>query len=236
MDNLARLLKESWTLVEDDRVRLSGHFYARLFLLDPALRQLFPVQMTGQGDRLLEAIITAIHTVDDPESFDEFLRALGRDHRKYHVDERHYATMGVALLDALRSTAGDGWNLEYDQAWREAYAAIAGLMVAGAASDDDPPFWHAEVLTHERYGPDTAVLTCRALQHPLRWQAGQYVSLEVPRYHPGSGATIQWRTPRTTTTCWSSTCALRGPAGCPGRWCVGCGRVTCCAWRLRWGR
>ena len=184
MDNLARLLKESWTLVEDDRVRLSGHFYARLFLLDPALRQLFPVQMTGQGDRLLEAIITAIHTVDDPESFDEFLRALGRDHRKYHVDERHYATMGVALLDALRSTAGDGWNLEYDQAWREAYAAIAALMVAGAAADDDPPFWHAEVLTHERYGPDTAVLTCRALQHPLRWQAGQYVSLEVPRYHP----------------------------------------------------
>ena len=118
------------------------------------------------------------------EPFDEFLRALGRDHRKYHVDEQHYATMGTALLDALRSIAGDGWNLEYDQAWREAYAAIAALMVAGAAADDDPPFWHAEVLTHERYGPDTAVLTCRALQHPLRWQAGQYVSLEVPRYHP----------------------------------------------------
>lgn len=184
MDNLARLLKESWTLVEDDRARLGGHFYARLFLLDPALRQLFPVQMTGQGDRLLEAIITAIHTVDDPESFDEFLRALGRDHRKYHVADQHYATVGVALLDALRSTAGDGWNLEYDQAWREAYAAIAALMIAGAADDEDPPFWHAEVLTHQRYGPDTAVLTCRALQHPLRWRAGQYVSLEVPRHHP----------------------------------------------------
>lgn len=131
MDNVARLLKESWTLVEEDRDRLSSHFYARLFLLDPALRQLFPVQMTGQGDRLLEAIITAIHTVDDPESFDEFLRALGRDHRKYHVDEQHYATMGVALLDALRSTAGDGWNLEYDQAWRDSYAAISAKMIAG---------------------------------------------------------------------------------------------------------
>ncbi|RLP91678.1 globin domain-containing protein [Micromonospora sp. CV4] len=184
MDNVARLLKESWTLVEEDRDRLSGHFYARLFLLDPALRQLFPVQMTGQGDRLLEAIITAIHTVDDPESFDEFLRALGRDHRKYHVDEQHYKTMGVALLDALRSTAGDGWNLEYDQAWTDAYAAISAKMLSGAANDENPPFWHAEVLTHERYGPDTAVLTCRALQHPLPWRAGQYVSLEVPRHHP----------------------------------------------------
>lgn len=184
MENFARLLKESWALVEEDRERLSGYFYARLFLLDPNLRKLFPVQMSGQGDRLLEAIITAIHTVGDPESFDEYLRALGRDHRKYHVTADNYATMGIALLDALRTSAGDGWNLEYDQAWRDAYAAITEKMQAGAASDGNPPFWHAEVLTHQRYGPDTAVLTCQALQHPLPYQAGQYVSIEVPRYHP----------------------------------------------------
>ena len=184
MENFARLLKESWTLVEEHRERLSGHFYARLFLLDPELRKLFPVQMNGQGDRILEAIVTATQTVGDPESFDEYLRALGRDHRKYHVTAEHYATMGVALLDALRSTAGDGWNLEYDQAWREAYASISARMLAGAEADGNPPYWHAEVLTHERHGPDTAVLTVRALQHPLPWQAGQYVSVEVPRYHP----------------------------------------------------
>ncbi|RKF24296.1 globin domain-containing protein [Micromonospora globbae] len=184
MEDVARLLKESWTLVEEHRERLSEYFYARLFLLDPDLRQLFPVQMSGQGDRLLEAIITAIHTVGDPESFDEFLRALGRDHRKYQVEAEHYATMGVALLDALRTTAGDGWNLEYDQAWRDAYAAISEKMLAGAAADDNPPYWHAEVLTHERHGADTAVLTVRALQHPMSWKAGQYVSVEVPRHHP----------------------------------------------------
>ncbi|MBY8873724.1 flavohemoprotein [Micromonospora sp. PLK6-60] len=184
MENFARLLKESWALVEEHRDRLSEHFYARMFLLDPSLRQLFPVQMAGQGDRILEAIVTATQTVDDPESFDEYLRALGRDHRKYHVDAAHYETMGLALLDALRDTARDGWNLEYDQAWREAYQAITAKMLAGAEADDNPPFWHAEVLTHERRGPDTAVLTVRALQHPLPFRAGQYVSLEVPRYHP----------------------------------------------------
>ncbi|MGN9803434.1 globin domain-containing protein [Micromonospora sp. L32] len=184
MDNFARLLKESWILVEEDRDRLIGHFYARLFLLDPDLRKLFPVQMAAQRDRLVEAIVTATQVVDDPESFDEYLRSLGRDHRKYHATAAHYETMGVALLDALRSTAGDGWNLEYDQAWRDAYAAISEKMQAGAAADDDPPFWHGEVLTHERHGPDTAVLTVRALQHPLRWKAGQYVSIEAPRHLP----------------------------------------------------
>ncbi|SCG59487.1 globin domain-containing protein [Micromonospora coxensis] len=184
MHDFARLLKESWTLVEEERERLSGHFYARLFLLDPELRKLFPVEMTGQGDRILDAIVTATQVVDDPESFEEYLRSLGRDHRKYHVDAAHYETMGVALLDALRSTAGDGWNLEYDQAWRDAYAAITEKMLAGAAADENPPYWHAEVLTHERHGPDTAVLTVRALQHPLSWKAGQYVSVEVPRHLP----------------------------------------------------
>ncbi|WP_434742109.1 globin domain-containing protein [Micromonospora sp. SH-82] len=184
MEHFARLLKESWILVEPDRDRLSGYFYARLFLLDPELRKLFPAEMSGQGDRLLDAVITASQTVDDPESFDEYLRALGRDHRKYHVDAAHYATMGVALLDALRTTAGDDWNLEFDQAWRDAYAAISAKMTAGAEGDPNPPFWHAEVLTHERIGPDTAVLTCRALQFPLPWKAGQYVSVEVPRHLP----------------------------------------------------
>ncbi|MFY1704998.1 globin domain-containing protein [Micromonospora sp. WMMA1923] len=184
MEDVARLLKESWTLVESDRERLSGLFYARLFLLDPELRKLFPAEMSGQGDRLLEAIVTATQCVDDPESFDEYLRSLGRDHRKYHVDAAHYATMGVALLDGLRRTAGDDWTLEYDQAWRDAYAAISAKMMAGAQDDPNPPFWHAEVLTHKRLGPETAVLTCRALQHPLPWQAGQYVSVEVPRHLP----------------------------------------------------
>ncbi|WP_446217444.1 globin domain-containing protein [Micromonospora sp. IBHARD004] len=184
MENFARLLKESWTLVEEAREGLSSHFYARLFLLDPELRKLFPVQMSGQGNRILEAIVTATQTVGDPESFDEYLRALGRDHRKYHVEATHYETMGVALLDALRSTAGGGWNLEYDQAWREAYASICEKMIAGAEADENPPYWHAEVLTHERHGPDTAVLTVRALQHPLPWKAGQYVSVEAPRHHP----------------------------------------------------
>lgn len=184
MDNLARLLKESWILVEEQRDRLPGYFYARLFLLDPGLRQLFPVQMDGQRDRLLEAIIASIHMVGDPERFEEYLRSLGRDHRKYQVGPEHYQIFGIALLDALRTAAGGQWSLEYDQAWRDAYGAIAAKMTAGAADDDNPPYWHAEVLTHERHGRDTAIITCRPLQHRLPYRAGQYVSLEVPRYQP----------------------------------------------------
>ncbi|MDG4834074.1 globin domain-containing protein [Solwaraspora sp. WMMD1047] len=184
MDNLAQLLKESWILVEDQRDKVAGYFYARMFLSDPRLRDLFPVQMDGQRDRLLEAIVTAVQNMDDPERLDDYLRSLGRDHRKYHVRPEHYDVVGAALLDALRAFAGDQWSVEYDQAWRDAYQVISDKMLAGAEDDPNPPFWHAEVLSHERRGADVAVITCQPLLHRLPYRAGQYVSIEAPRYQP----------------------------------------------------
>jgi NAD(P)H-flavin reductase/hemoglobin-like flavoprotein len=180
--NLSDLLKESWTLVEERQDRLALHFYARLFLSHPPLRDLFPVQMDAQRARLLGAIVDAIQNFDDVERVDGYLRALGRDHRKFDVRPEHYAMVKDALVDALREHAGEHWSLVYEQAWSDAYDLIASKMIAGGEDDDQPPFWYAEVLTHERRGPDVAVLTCRPLR-PLTFRAGQYLSVEC-RYQP----------------------------------------------------
>ncbi len=182
MSNLSRLLKESWTLVEENQDRVAGYFYARVFLSHPQVRDLFPVQMDVQRARLLGAIVTAIQNLEDPERFDEYLQSLGRDHRKFHVSPEHYDVVGAALLEALRAFGGEDWSIEYDQAWRDAYQVIARKMMAGAEADTNPPYWHAEVLTHERRGSDIAVFTCRPLQ-PMEYRAGQYVSIEC-RYQP----------------------------------------------------
>src|ERR1700733_5085504 len=114
MSNLQRLLKESWTLVEEEQDKLAGYFYARIFLKNPQIRDLFPVQMDVQRARLLGAIVTAVQTVDDPERFDDYLKALGRDHRKFHVVPEHYDLIGSALIEALRTFAGERWSAEYD--------------------------------------------------------------------------------------------------------------------------
>jgi NAD(P)H-flavin reductase/hemoglobin-like flavoprotein len=170
-------LKESWTLLEEQQDKVAGYFYARVFLADPQVRDLFPVQMDVQRARLLGAIVTAVQTLDDPDRFDDYLRALGRDHRKFHVVAEHYDVVGAALLESLRTFAGQAWSVEYDQAWRDAYAVIARKMLAGAEADTNPPYWHAEVLNHERRARDIAVFTCKPMQ-PLDYRAGQYVSLE----------------------------------------------------------
>ncbi|HEX5741421.1 MAG TPA: globin domain-containing protein [Pilimelia sp.] len=182
MGNLSRLLKESWALVEEQQDKVAGYFYARMFLTNPRLRDLFPVQMEVQRARLLGAIVRAIHTLEDPEQSDEYLRALGRDHRKFEVVAEHYDVVGAALVEAIRTFAGEQWGWEYEQAWRDAYDVIARRMQAGAADDGNPPFWHAEVLAHERYGADMAVFTCRT-STPMNYRPGQYVSVES-HYHP----------------------------------------------------
>jgi NAD(P)H-flavin reductase/hemoglobin-like flavoprotein len=188
MGNLARLLKESWTLVEEQQDRVAGYFYARIFLSHPSLRDLFPVQMDVQRARLLGAIVTAVQTLEDPERFESYLRALGRDHRKFHVAPEHYDVVGAALIEALRAFAGQHWSVEYDQAWADAYAVIAQKMLAGADADTNPPYWHAEVVGHERRSRDIAVFTVAPMQ-PLDYRAGQYLSVECPKYQPR-----MWRT------------------------------------------
>jgi NAD(P)H-flavin reductase/hemoglobin-like flavoprotein len=179
-------LKESWTLVEAHQDRMASQFYARIFLANPQLRDLFPVQMDESRSRLLSSIITAIQNLDDPDRLDDYLRGLGRDHRKYHATAAHYALFGRCLLESLRDLSDGQWCDEYDEAWREAYAIIAGRMQAGAAAQTEPATWHAEVVSHERRDRDIAVFTCRPLE-PLPYRAGQHVSIECP-YQPR-----QWR-------------------------------------------
>jgi len=183
VSDLQRLLKESWTLVEEDQDKLAGYFYARIFLGRPEVRDLFPVTMDVQRARLLGAIVSAIQTVDDPERFDEYLRSLGRDHRKFQVVPEQYEVVGAALLEALRTFGRGDWTPEYDQAWRDAYDVIARKMLAGAEADTNPAFVHAEVIYHERRSRDIGVMRVRPL-HQLDFRAGQYVSLECPKYQP----------------------------------------------------
>ena len=68
---------------------------------------------------------------DEPDRADEYLRALGRDHRKFAVEPEHYGMIKFALVEALREYAGDRWNLQYEQAWSDVYDLIAAKMIVG---------------------------------------------------------------------------------------------------------
>lgn len=178
-----RLIQESFALVEAEADKLASHFYALLFLEDPALRDLFPPMMDAHRGRLITALITLVHRANDREALEEYVRQLGRDHRRFGVRPEHYAVVGQCLLSTLRRFAGPRWTAEMDGCWYAAFQRVAGIMVEAAtdAARTSPPWWTARVVAHVRPTGSTAVLAIEP-DSPYPYRAGQYASIETLRW------------------------------------------------------
>ncbi|WTJ21098.1 FAD-binding oxidoreductase [Streptomyces pseudovenezuelae] len=161
--------------------KVTSYFYALLFVRHPGLRPLFPASMDAQRDRLLRALLTAAEHIDNPPVLVDYLRNLGRGHRKYGTRAEHYPAVGECLIGALSQYASDSWDRETEAAWVRAYTTISQVMIDAAAADElrAPAWWYAEVVSHDLRTPDVAVVTVRTDQ-PYSFLAGQYTSLETP--------------------------------------------------------
>ena len=153
------------------------YFYSHLFLSHPETRRMFPVSMAHQRDRLFQALGQVVDMVDDLDALVPVLQALGRDHRKFGTAAEHYPAVGASLLATLQHF-DDQWNPQLAQDWTAAYQLVAQVMIEAAqAAAEDPPWWEAEVVRHERRTIDIAVLRL-APRTPLPYLPGQSVSLE----------------------------------------------------------
>jgi len=176
-----RLIKESFTVVEPVADKVAGYFYARLFLENPGVREMFPPAMDLQRERLLGAIIRIVQGLDRPEFLANFLEQLGRDHRKFGAKAAHYEAVGRALIAALKRYAGEAWTPQVEASWVAAYSVAAEMMIDASrrAAMDTPDWWLAEIVAHEKRTRDLAVLWVKPDQ-PYPYEAGQYVSVETP--------------------------------------------------------
>ncbi|MFD8821078.1 FAD-binding oxidoreductase [Streptomyces sp. NPDC059605] len=177
----ATLIHRTLTEISPVADQVTSYFYALLFVRRPELRELFPVAMDTQRDRLLRAILTAADRLDDPVALTEYLGELGRGHRKYGTLSGHYPAVGEALLGALSRYATATWGVEAEAAWVRAYTTMSQIMIDAAAEDEQwsPAWWHAEVVSHEPRTRDIAVLTLRP-DHAYPFLAGQYTAMETP--------------------------------------------------------
>jgi NAD(P)H-flavin reductase/hemoglobin-like flavoprotein len=161
-------------------VQVPQFFYARLFLAYPELRELFPVSMAVQSDRLVAAIGQIASNVDDLTPLVPTVERLGRAHRRFAVHAEHYPIVLESWLATLAHFLGDDWTDGLAADWTEAYTVVATMMIDAAAAQDGiaPPWWEAEVVEHQRRGFDIAVLRLRPQQaHPFR--AGQSIPVET---------------------------------------------------------
>lgn len=177
---MVRLIRDSWAKAEPYEADVTVFFYGMLFTLAPATRDFFPINMDVKRNRMLRALVHVVQMVDQPDDLVPFLRQLGRDHRKFGVEPKHYEAIGTALLAAMKRQLGPDWTPEVERAWAEAYTIVARQMQEAAAADTNPPNWIGTVAEHRRLSWDLAMIRVEPEQ-PIPFRAGQFLSVEVPQ-------------------------------------------------------
>ncbi|ADD45842.1 globin domain-containing protein [Stackebrandtia nassauensis] len=172
-------LKANWELVASHGGQVPLFFYSTLFLTHPETRQLFPVSMAGQRDKLVRALGAVVSSVDDLDAVVPYLKQLGRDHRKFGAVRDHYPAVGAALLATLEHFSGPRWDQALAKDWGDAYGLVAQVMADAADAESSPAWWDADVVAHDRRDLETAVLTIKPRQ-PLPYRAGQSVTVTSP--------------------------------------------------------
>src|SRR5262245_19011514 len=180
MDSTA--LQDSWKHVAKLGDEVPLFFYSHLFLSHPALREMFPVSMAAQRDRLVTALGTVISNVENLDAVVPVLQQLGRDHRRFGAVAEHYPAVGGSLLAALQYFLGPLWTEELAGDWAAAYGLVAKVMVQAAeqAETNSPAWWIADVLGVERRTMDVAVVHLRP-QERFDYLPGQSFAMEIPQ-------------------------------------------------------
>lgn len=106
-------------------------FYERLFQRYPAMRRMFPTDITAQGSKLGNALTASVACLREPQAFNAMLEELGARHVLYGVNEEHIGYMGDVLREQLAIAEGGRMNDELAEAWSRAWELVAGAVRRG---------------------------------------------------------------------------------------------------------
>lgn len=126
------LVQGSFALVAPIADQAADLFYTRLFELDPSLRGMFQGDMAEQKRKLMTMLTVAVNSLTRPEALLPAVQALGQRHTGYGVENRHYETVGSALLWTLEKGLGEAFTPEVKAAWIAVYTLLATTMQQAA--------------------------------------------------------------------------------------------------------
>ena len=126
-------LETSFDLVAPHGEKLMDEFYTRLFETAPAVVPLFATtDLQRQKAKLLRTLVVVRNSLHDLNAIVPNLRRLGARHVAYGAQPEHYAVVAEILIAAMATVAGSAWRSDYESAWRDALAVVAGAMLDGA--------------------------------------------------------------------------------------------------------
>ena len=127
------LVKDSFRKIAPISGVAADLFYDHLFSTAPKLRALFPEDMAEQKEKLMAMLATAVGNLHQMDHIALAVQDLGKRHVRRGVTAADYQPMGDALLWTLEQGLGIDFTPAVKAAWIEAYATLAGVMIAAAA-------------------------------------------------------------------------------------------------------
>lgn len=127
-----QLVKTSFLGASTRNPELAERFYEHLFAADPSLRSLFKGDLRSQAAKLGAAIAMVVHSLDRLDEIMDPVREMAIRHVGYGAEDRHYATVGAALIATLRETLGESFSAATEAAWTTAYQTLSSAMIAAA--------------------------------------------------------------------------------------------------------
>jgi nitric oxide dioxygenase len=127
-----RLVQQSFSKVAPISDKAAVIFYDRLFEVAPAVKAMFPADMTEQRKKLMSTLAVVVSGLSNLESILPAASALATRHVAYGAKAEHYPVVGGALLWTLEKGLGPDWTPDVAEAWTAAYATLSGYMISQA--------------------------------------------------------------------------------------------------------
>jgi nitric oxide dioxygenase len=127
-----RLVQESFTKVVPISEQAAVLFYDRLFEIAPAVKAMFPADMTEQRKKLMMMLAAVVNGLGNLQSILPAASALAKRHVSYGAKPEHYPVVGGALLWTLEKGLGEAWTPDVADAWTAAYGTLSGYMISEA--------------------------------------------------------------------------------------------------------
>jgi nitric oxide dioxygenase len=127
-----KLVQESFSKVVPISEVASVIFYDRLFEVAPAVKAMFPADMSQQRKKLMMMLAAVVKGLGNLDSILPTASALAKRHVDYGAKPEHYPVVGGALLWTLEKGLGEAWTPDVADAWTAAYGTLSGYMISEA--------------------------------------------------------------------------------------------------------
>jgi nitric oxide dioxygenase len=190
-------VKSTIPLLESAGVAITDHFYKRMFRLNPELKNIFNMANQANGRQqfaLFSAIAAYAKNIDNLSVLAQLVERVAHKHTSFFIQPQHYDIVGHHLIETLRELAPQDFTPEVEQAWSEAYGALANIFI----DREDTLYKQTQQADGGWLGPrqftvlskkaESALVTSFVLapvdgKPVVSYQPGQYLGIKVQPKH-----------------------------------------------------